>query len=105
MRSAPHWMQNQLGSSCPMEWSDVREESDGSIMEEPIMPRLARLSPIPFGWYYVALHSVTNRRIVTSHAELATLLELLRVTLREKGARLHAGYVAAREAHLALPVG
>jgi hypothetical protein len=32
-------------------------------------------------------------------------LKLLRVTLREKGARLHAGYIAEREAHLALQVG
>jgi hypothetical protein len=74
-------------------------------MEEPVMPRLARLPPIPFGWYYVALHSVTNRRIVTSHAELKTALKLLRVTLRERGARLHAGYIAEHEAHLALQVG
>jgi hypothetical protein len=69
------------------------------------MPRLARLPSIPFGWYYVALQSVTNRRIVTSHAELRTVLKLLRVTLRERGARLHAGYIAEREAHLALQVG
>ncbi len=69
------------------------------------MSRLARLPSIPFGWYYVALHSVTNRRIVTSDAELKTALKILRETLREKGARLHAGYIAEREAHLALQVG
>ena len=69
------------------------------------MPRLARLPSIPFGWYYVALHSVTNRRIVTSHTELKTVLKLLRSTLRERGARLHAGYIAEHEAHLALQVG
>jgi hypothetical protein len=74
-------------------------------MEEPEMPRLARLPSIPFGWYYVALHSVTNRRIVTSHAELKTVLKLLRATLRERGARLHAGYIDEHEAHLALQVG
>jgi hypothetical protein len=74
-------------------------------MEEPVMPRLARLPSIPFGWYYVALHSVTNRRIVTSQAELKTVLKLLRATLRAKGARLHAGYIAEREAHLALQAG
>jgi hypothetical protein len=87
------------------DWIDFREESDGSIMEEPMMPRLARLPSIPFGWYYVALHSVRNRRIVTSRAELKTILKLLRATLRERGARLHAGYIAEREAHLALQVG
>jgi hypothetical protein len=74
-------------------------------MEEPVMPRLARLPPIPFGWYYVTLRSVTNRRIVTSEAELKALLKQLRTTLREKGARLHAGYIAEHEAHLALQAG
>jgi hypothetical protein len=74
-------------------------------MEEPVMPRLARLPSIPFGWYYVALHSVTSRRIVTNHTELKTVLKLLRSTLRERGARLHAGYIAEHEAHLALQVG
>ena len=69
------------------------------------MPRLARLPSIPFGWYYVALHSVTNRRIVTSHTELKTVLKLLRSTLRKRGTRLHAGYIAEHEAHLALQVG
>jgi hypothetical protein len=33
------------------------------------------------------------------------MLKLLRLTLRERGARLHAGYIAEREAHLALQVG
>jgi hypothetical protein len=74
-------------------------------MEEPVMPRLARLQPIPFGWYYVTLRSVTNRRIVTSPAELKAVRKQLRRTLREKGARLHAGYIAEHEAHLALRVG
>jgi len=69
------------------------------------MPRLARLPSIPFGWYYVVLRSVTNRRIITSQAELNTVLKLLRGTLRERGARLHAGYIAEHEAHLALQVG
>jgi len=74
-------------------------------MEELAMPRLTRLPSIPFGWYYVALHSVTDRRIVTSHVELLTALTLLRATLRKRGARLQAGYVAEREIHLALQVG
>lgn len=69
------------------------------------MPRLARLPFIPFGWYYVVIHSVAGRQLVRSHAELVTLLKLLRRTLRATGARLHAGYVAEREAHLALQVG
>jgi hypothetical protein len=74
-------------------------------MEEPDMPRLARLPPIPFGWYYVGLHSVTNRRIVTSRADLKSVLKLLRVTLRQRDARLHAGYIAEHEMHLALQAG
>ena len=69
------------------------------------MPRLARLPSVPFGWYYVSLHGVADRRIVTCHADLVTILRLLRKTLRERGARLHAGYVAEREVHLALQVG
>lgn len=69
------------------------------------MSRLVRLPFIPFGWYYVALRSVANRRIVTSEIELKAVLKLLRMTLREKGARLHAGYIAEREAHLALQAG
>jgi hypothetical protein len=74
-------------------------------MEEFVMPRLARLPSVPFGWYYVALHSVAGRSIVTNRAELKTVLKVLRVTLRKKGARLHAGYVAEREAHLVLQAG
>jgi hypothetical protein len=74
-------------------------------MEEPVMPRLARLPSVPFGWFYVVLRSVTHRRIVTSHAELKTVLKILRLTLRERGARLHAGYIAEHEAHLALQAG
>jgi hypothetical protein len=69
------------------------------------MPRLARLPFIPFGWYYVGLRSLADRRIVASYADLVMALRLLRSTLRKKGAVLHAGYVAECEAHLALRVG
>jgi hypothetical protein len=69
------------------------------------MPRLARLPFIPFGWYYVGLQSVPDKRMVTSYADLLTALTLLRATLRRKGARLHAGYVDERETHLALQAG
>lgn len=69
------------------------------------MPRLARLPPVQFGWYYVTLRSVTNRRIVTSQAELNAVRKQLRSTLREKVAQLHAGYIAEHEAHLVLRVG
>jgi hypothetical protein len=69
------------------------------------MSRLARLQFIRFGWYYVAMHSVAGRQLVTSHAELMTMLKLLRRTLRATGAQLHAGYIAEREVHLALQVG
>jgi hypothetical protein len=74
-------------------------------MEEPLMSRLARLPSIPFGWYYITLHSVTNRKIVTSESELRIILRLLRTTLRERGARLHAGYIGECEVHLALQAG
>ncbi len=66
------------------------------------MPRLARLPFIPFGWHYVRLRSMPNRRIVTNHADLSKVLQVLRVTLRGKNARLHAGYVGEHEVHLAL---
>ena len=69
------------------------------------MPRPKRLPPIPFGWYYVALRSVAQRRLITSDGDLAMLLSLLRATLRRQGARLHAGYVAEREVHLVLQIG
>jgi hypothetical protein len=69
------------------------------------MPRLARLPFVPSGWYYVALHSVPNRRIITTRAELRSMLALLRATLRRKHARLHAGYIGEREAHFALQTG
>jgi hypothetical protein len=74
-------------------------------MEEPVMPRLARLPPVRYGWYYVSLHSVANRKIVTSRAELKSVLQLLRITLRQREARLHAGYIAEHEVHLALQAG
>jgi hypothetical protein len=99
------WNRLRSAVGSPKEWIDFREESDGSIMEEPEMPRLARLPPISFGWYYVTLRSVTNRRIVTSHAEIKAVRKQLRTTLREKGAQLHAGYIAEHEAHLVLRVG
>jgi hypothetical protein len=74
-------------------------------MEELVMPRLARLPPIQFGWYYVTLRSVTNRRIVTSRAEINAVRKQLRTTLRDNSAQLHAGYIAEHEVHLALRVG
>jgi len=43
--------------------------------------------------------------MITNHAELAMALKLLRTALRERGARLHAGHVAEREAHLVLQAG
>jgi hypothetical protein len=68
------------------------------------MARLRRLPSIPFGWYYVALHSVANKEIVGSHEELVMALIVLRATLRRRGAHLHAGYLAEHEMHLALQV-
>lgn len=69
------------------------------------MPRPVRLPTMPFGWYYAVLYSIASRRIVTSHADLMMVLKLLRETLRERGARLHAGYIAEREMHLVLQAG
>jgi hypothetical protein len=43
--------------------------------------------------------------MVTARAELVMMLNLLRSALGESGARLHAGYIAEREAHLALQAG
>lgn len=101
------WIWNHLRCAVgsPTEWIDFREETNGSTMEEPVMSRLARLPSIPFGWYYVALNSAMDRSIVTSHAELMTVLKLLRLTLRRTGARLHAGYIDEHEVHLALQAG
>lgn len=69
------------------------------------MPRLARLHPIPFGWYYVVVKSVMGRRIVTNQEDLVAIRKVLRRTLREKHARLHAGYVTEGEVHLVLQAG
>jgi len=66
-------------------WIDFREESDGSIMEEPVDATSRATAVYSVGWYYVALRSVTNRRIVTSHAELKTVLKLLRGTPAREG--------------------
>jgi hypothetical protein len=69
------------------------------------MPRLKRLSPIPYGSYYIALHSERGRNLVTSAADIKMFLEVMRVTLRKNGAELHAGYVAKNEVHLAIRCG
>lgn len=62
--------------------------------KEPVMPRPVRLPSISFGWYYVALQSIAGRSLVTTPADLVTALNQLRKTLRQRGARLHAGYIA-----------
>jgi len=69
------------------------------------MPRLTRLSDIPFGWYYVSLGSVRGRRIATAQADFTAAGKVLKRTLREKGAQLHAAYIAEREAHLVIRMG
>jgi hypothetical protein len=69
------------------------------------MPRLARLGPVPFGWYYVAMRSAIGRRILENRDDLAAIHRVLRRTFREKHARLHAGYVWGQEAHFVLQVG
>lgn len=69
------------------------------------MPRLERLSPIPYGWYYIALHPEHGRSLLTSTSDLDLFLEVLRLTLYKKGAHLHAGYVAKNEVHLSIRSG
>jgi len=69
------------------------------------MPRPLRLPSISFGWYYVALQSIAGKSLVITPADLVTALSLLRKTLREHGARLHAGYIAEREIHWVLQTG
>ena len=69
------------------------------------MPRLERLSPISFGWYYIALHAERERSLVTSAADVQMFTEVTRVTLHKKGAELHAGYVAKNEVHLSIRSG
>jgi len=69
------------------------------------MPRLRRLPPIPFGSYYIALHAERGRSLVTSAADVKMFLEVMRETLRKKGADLNAAYVAKNEVHLAIRSG
>ena len=69
------------------------------------MPRLMRLPPIQFGYYYIALRAESGRSLITSAADLRMFLELLRVTVQRKGAHLHAGCVMRNEVHLAIQSG
>jgi hypothetical protein len=64
-----------------------------------------RLQSIPFGWYYVVLYAKSGRNLVTNAADVELFLELSRVTLRKKGAELHAGCVTSKEVHLAMRIG
>jgi hypothetical protein len=66
------------------------------------MPRLRRLPPIPFGWYYVTLRAHPRRDLVTGATDLDALLDLLLHTLRRTDARMHAGCITSREIHLIL---
>jgi REP element-mobilizing transposase RayT len=69
------------------------------------MPRLGRLPSIPFGWYYVALHAERGRTLVRDRADLNVIGEMLRATLKRKGAHLHAASVTPNEVHLAIQNG
>jgi REP element-mobilizing transposase RayT len=69
------------------------------------MPRLLRLPSIPFGWYYVALHAERGRALVRNGADLNMIGEVLRATLKQKGAHLHAASVTPNEVHLAIQNG
>jgi putative transposase len=69
------------------------------------MSRLRRLPPIPFAWYRITLHAVNGRRLVTDDEDLGMFLDLLRETLQEKGAHLHAGCITPTEVHLAVQCG
>jgi hypothetical protein len=70
-----------------------------------IMPRLPRLPSIPFGWYYIEIHAESGRIFVTDDTDLAMLLDLLRATLKKKGAHCHAGCITPSEVHLAVQSG
>jgi REP element-mobilizing transposase RayT len=82
----------------------VRKESQ-STQGSLEMARLKRLAPVPFGWYYIALHAECKRNLVKSAADVNMFLEVARATLRKKGAELHAIYVAKNEVHLAIRSG
>ncbi len=69
------------------------------------MPRVRRLPSIPFGWYYLALDAERGRRLVRDAGDLRAFLDLLRTTLKQSGARLHAGCVIPHDAHLAVQSG
>ena len=66
------------------------------------MPRLRRLPPILFGWYYVTFSAYPGRDLVTGATDLDALLGLLLHTLRRNDASMHAGCVTSREIHLIL---
>jgi hypothetical protein len=91
----PHTFPRQELQRC--RGTDVR-----SVKEEPAMPRLRRLPPISFGWYYVTFRAHPGRDLVTGATDLDALLELLLHTLRRTDARMHAGCVTSREIHLIL---
>jgi hypothetical protein len=69
------------------------------------MPRLRRLPPIPFGWYYVTFRANLERDLVTGATDLDALLELLLNNLRRNGARMHAGCVMSRAIRLIVQTG
>jgi hypothetical protein len=69
------------------------------------MPRLERLAPVSFGWYYISLHAERGRSLITSAADLDMFLKVLQVTLQKKGAGLFAGYISRNEVHLSIRSG
>jgi hypothetical protein len=69
------------------------------------MPRLHRLPSISHRWYFVVLTARRARQLVDDDEDIARLLAVLRSTLREYGAHLHAGRVTPSEAWFALQAG
>lgn len=69
------------------------------------MPRISRLPPMAFGWYYIVLYAERGRDLIADEADQQLFLELLRQTMKRNGAHLHAGCVMRKEVHLAVQSG
>jgi hypothetical protein len=69
------------------------------------MPRVIRLPPIPFGWYYYRHTAARGREIVRDHAELWLFRDLLNATLKRVGADLFFIHVDPGAVHLVMHAG
>jgi len=46
------------------------------------MPRISRLPPMAFGWYYIVLYAERGRDLITDEADQQLFLELLHQTMK-----------------------